>query len=82
MDSYIAAPVKETADGRRGTSYAAPVVTGVAALIIDKFNTDAEATRDIIFDTADDLGAPGVDPIYGNGALNVSKALAPVGNIK
>ena len=82
MDSYIAAPVVETADGGRGTSFAAPVVTGVAALIIDKFNTDAEATRDIIFSTADDLGAPGVDPIYGNGALNVSKALAPVGHIK
>ena len=80
-DSYISAPVYDAKDGQAGTSYAAPVVSGTAALIMDKYNTDASATRDIIFDTADDLGAVGVDTVYGHGRLNIGRALSPVGQI-
>ena len=66
-----------------GTSFAAPTVTGVAALIMDKWdNTDAQNTMDIIFDTADDLGAPGTDNVFGRGALNVGAALSPVGTLR
>ena len=78
MNSFIAAPTL----GDSGTSFSAPVVTGTAALIMDKFDTNAEQTRQIIFKTADDLGAPGVDPIFGHGALNVGRALSPVGNLR
>ena len=31
----------------------------------------------ILFDTAVDLGAPGLDTIFGHGALNFNEALAP-----
>ena len=76
---YITAP--EMVPG--GTSYAAPVVTGTAALIMDKFdNVDPAATKAIIFRTADDLGAPGVDRVYGHGRLNIGRALSPVGNLR
>lgn len=78
-DNYIVAPVVGPDDG---TSYAAPVVAGAVALIMDKFNnTDAANATTIIFDTADDLGAPGVDAEYGHGRLNIGRALSPIGNI-
>ena len=79
QDSYILAPV---AEGYVGTSFATPIVSGVAALIKNKYNSSSSEIRDIIFSTADDLGAPGVDSIYGNGVLNASRALSPVGNLK
>ena len=82
QDYFISAPVSNNGGDLSGTSFAAPYVTGVAALIMDKYdNTDAAMTRDIIFDTADDLGAPGVDAVFGHGALNVGRALSPIGDI-
>ena len=33
----------------------------------------------ILFQTADDLGAAGVDSTYGNGRLNIQRAFAPIG---
>ena len=77
-DSYILAPV---VPGYVGTSFAAPVVSGVAALIQDKYDSSPSEIRDIIFSTADDIGAPGVDPIYGHGVLNASAALSPIGSL-
>lgn len=64
-----------------GTSMATPYVSGVAAVI--KGNSPSLTSSQIasiIFQTADDVGAPGVDPIYGRGAVDITKALAPVGN--
>ena len=79
---FISAPVSNRNGDLSGTSFAAPYVTGTAALIMDKFdNTDAVTTRQIIFDTADDLGAKGVDPVFGHGRLNVGRALSPIGHL-
>jgi len=36
---------------------------------------------DILLSTATDLGAPGVDSVYGRGLLNIQAALSPVGGI-
>ena len=35
----------------------------------------------ILFDTAVDLGAPGVDPVFGQGALNLGEAMTPQGTM-
>ena len=74
----VASDVFSAARGGRaggGTSSATPKVTGAAALVMAKFGTNAENTKKIILQTADDLGAPGVDAVYGHGKLNVVKAL-------
>lgn len=63
-----------------GTSMATPYVTGVAALIAGAWpSLTPYDIADIIFSTAVDVGAPGVDNVYGRGAVDVTAALAPVG---
>ena len=63
-----------------GTSFAAPFVSGALALILDAFpNLTPAQALEIILTTADDLGAPGPDAIYGVGALNIEQAFAPSG---
>ncbi|HEY1228637.1 MAG TPA: S8 family serine peptidase, partial [Ramlibacter sp.] len=58
------------------TDYAAAQVSGAAALVLEKFKYfDGELLRQTLLGSATDLGAPGVDPIYGWGRLNVEKAL-------
>jgi len=65
-----------------GNSFAAPRVAGVGALVRQKFpNLTGSQTATVILHTADDLGVPGVDAVYGHGKLNAGKALAPVGNL-
>ena len=81
MHDYIVASGHSLTDNRNGTSFAAPRVTGAAALVIHKFNTSAENTKQILLETADDLGAPGVDPVFGHGKLNISAALSPIGHL-
>ena len=65
-----------------GTSFAAPMVTGAFALLAQKypFLTGAQI-RDILFSTATDLGAVGVDDVFGHGALNIVKAMQPIGTL-
>ena len=60
----------------QGTSFAAPQVSGAAALVWQAypyFNNDL--VRQTLLGTADDLGAPGVDPVFGYGELDVGKAV-------
>lgn len=65
-----------------GTSMATPVVSGAAALIKQLWPAlRADEIANILFITATDLGAPGIDEVYGRGLLNVEKALQPVGTI-
>lgn len=63
-----------------GTSMAAPVVAGAAALVKSRWTyLRADQVADILLRSATDLGAPGVDPIYGRGLLNIEQAMKPVG---
>ena len=79
---YILADGNSLIDASQGTSFAAPRVTGVVALTAQKFPnlTASERTR-LILETANDLGVPGVDPIYGHGLLNAGAALNPIGQL-
>ena len=59
-----------------GSSYAAPIVTGTAALIKQKYPwMDGNLIRQTILSTATDIGEKGVDEVYGWGLLNIDKAL-------
>ncbi|WP_260482867.1 S8 family peptidase [Sphingomicrobium flavum] len=63
-----------------GTSFSAPIVSGAVALLKDAFpNLTAAQIVEILFDSADDLGAPGNDNVFGNGRLNIEAAFAPRG---
>lgn len=64
-----------------GTSFAAPLVSGAAALIHSYWpwmRNHGEETVDIILGSAQDIGAPGVDAVYGVGLLDVEAALSPL----
>jgi len=65
-----------------GTSMAAPIVTGVVALLQGywpSLKRDASKVTRIIFGTAQDLGKPGVDSLYGWGLVRADRALSPIG---
>lgn len=89
MDHFIVAPgemilVSDGAGGvtrMSGTSFAAPLVSGTIALIQDRWPwlvTHPNDVVGIVLNSAKDLGAPGVDPIYGHGELDVQAALSPL----
>lgn len=60
-----------------GTSAAAPVVAGLASLLLSTEPTlDAAAVRDRLRTTATDLGDPGWDPQFGYGRVSVGAALS------
>lgn len=60
-----------------GTSFASPVVAGVAALILsaNPSLTPGQVTE-ILKQSADDLGAVGRDNVYGSGRVNAAKAVS------
>lgn len=60
-----------------GTSFAAPTVSGAVAVVNQAFGLSADRTLNILFKTATDMGAAGVDDVYGHGLLNLDKATAP-----
>ncbi len=79
MNFYLVA-YDDLGMGLLGTSFAAPQVSGAAALILHNAPfLSATEVVDILLRTAVDLGAPGSDPIYGRGLLNAAAALMPVG---
>jgi subtilisin family serine protease len=70
-----------------GTSYAAPRVAGMVAIVRSKFpNLSANQTASIMLDTAryDTLTCyPACNPaIYGKGEASLSRALSPVGKLR
>ncbi len=63
----------------RGTSFAAPHISGLAALLVAQLGHGNPALiRARILQSADDLGDRGVDPYYGKGRINVARALGVV----
>ena len=64
-----------------GTSFAAPLVSGAIALLHDRWpwlSVEPEASAEIIFRSARDLGAPGPDEVYGWGLLDVEASQSPL----
>jgi subtilisin family serine protease len=89
MDRFIVAPgelmlVSDDKGGvtrMSGTSFAAPLVSGAIALLQDRWPWLAnypKETTDIILKSAKDIGAPGVDPVYGVGLLDVTASQSPL----
>lgn len=63
-----------------GTSFSAPHVAGAAAILFENFpGLTAKEVAEILISTAQDLGAPGVDPVYGHGLIDLAAALEPIG---
>jgi len=56
---------------KQGTSMASPHVAGTAALVIAAGVTDVRGQLQV---TADDLGNPGLDPLYGYGLVDADEA--------
>jgi len=64
-----------------GTSFSAPLVSGTIALLHDRWpwlSVEPEASAEIIFRSARDLGAPGPDEVYGWGLLDVQASQSPL----
>jgi subtilisin family serine protease len=88
-DRFILASGDGGDEGISGTSFAAPRVAGVAAIIKQKFPTLTaaqianiillSASKDINNDGFDDF--KGISPIYGHGKLSLSRALNLAGAI-
>jgi serine protease len=61
-------------DAIAGTSMATPFVSGVAALLASRGLTN-DQILDCLLETADDLGAPGRDPVFGYGLVDAQAAV-------
>lgn len=65
-----------------GTSFAAPLVSGAAALVWQKYPYFSnDLVRQTLLGTATDLGASGVDSTFGYGLLNIAKAINGPGRL-
>lgn len=86
-DYFVVAPGQNLVTAARdggyvyfsGTSAATPVVSGALAVLANAypFLTGPQLVA-LIKQTADDLGAPGVDAVYGSGLVNLTTAMNPV----
>lgn len=66
-----------------GTSMATPHVTGALGLLFERFPyLDNAQVRDVLLTTATDLGAAGVDDVYGWGLMNLAKAIEGYGLLR
>lgn len=59
-----------------GTSFASPIAAGVGAMIFSANPAlSPDDVQDVLYRSADDLGAPGFDQYYGHGRVNTYKAV-------
>jgi|GEM_PF-1550711 len=88
MQRYLVAPgtvnmgTQNQPFGMTGTSNAAAMVSGAAAVVWGRWAyLDAQRVSLILLETAEDLGAPGVDTVYGRGLLRLDRAMQPRGEL-
>lgn len=66
-----------------GTSMATPHVTGALGLLFERYPyLDNAQVRDVLLTTARDLGAAGVDDVYGWGLMDLRKAIEGYGLLR
>ncbi|MEG0185777.1 MAG: S8 family serine peptidase [Stenotrophomonas sp.] len=59
-----------------GTSFAAPLISGAAALVWERYPYFTnDLVRQTLLGTATDIGAPGVDAVFGYGMLDIGSAI-------
>ncbi|MBL4809101.1 MAG: S8 family serine peptidase [Phycisphaerales bacterium] len=59
-----------------GTSYASPIAAGVGAMIFSvRSDLSGQDVQDILYNSVDDLGAPGRDNSFGRGRVNTFNAM-------
>jgi len=89
-NGYVAAPGDKLISGcdgsscweLSGTSFSSPMAAGALALLLQAFpNLTGREAVNILLTTADDLGAAGVDPVYGHGLIDLAKAFQPIGTL-
>ena len=65
-----------------GTSFSTAVISGAAALLASAFpNLTGQQIVSLLLANADDAGAAGRDPVFGNGILNIARAFQPQGTL-
>ena len=90
-DGYVDGVLQQTFSGGdptnfaywfwQGTSMATPHVTGLVALMLSRGARGVESIRNTLHSTAEDLGAPGYDTVYGYGLIDAAAALSAVENV-
>ncbi|MDE0445662.1 MAG: S8 family serine peptidase [Spirochaetaceae bacterium] len=75
-NAFLVAPDDNRASEFAGTSFAAPRVTGAAAVLRQMCPTlTPEQIGYVLLKSARDLGEPGIDAVYGYGLLDLENAL-------
>jgi subtilisin family serine protease len=86
---FVLAPGDEGSPNIQGTSFAAPRVAGIAAILKQKYPslTAAQISNVILLSASKDINNDGIDdftgvsPIYGHGKASLTRALALAGSI-
>jgi subtilisin family serine protease len=77
-------PNSTFASGFIGTSMASPHVAGLVALLVENVGRSPEQIKSILAENSDDIpvfGKSGKDDLYGNGRINVVRALTAAGGL-